>query len=201
MCSSDEEGDDNDKENIEPHPHVLTKLSLSPHGDPVKDFIDDEAEEEDDSDNDLLHFQEIEEDDGNDEDDKELNDMIATGYEEKTIDNEKRNQLHQKWLEQQDAAGTENLLQKLKCGSKLKEASSLEADEDEEEGEEEMEDVADEAAEDLLPTNVARINLRKVKQMIPEMFSEKDDVYLSSDDEDMEMRLSKRCLFEKYVSL
>ncbi|KAF5468450.1 hypothetical protein F2P56_012600 [Juglans regia] len=192
---SDEE-EDNDKENIDPHPHGLTDLSLSPHGDPVKGFIDDEAEEEDDSDNDLLHFQEIEEDEGNDEDYEELNDMIATECEEKTIDNEKRNQLHQTWLEQQDAAGTENLLQKLKCGSKLKETSLLEAEEDEE-GEGEMEDFGDEVAEDVLPTDVARINLRKVKQMIPQMFTEKDDVYLSSDDEDMEMRLSKRRLFEK----
>ncbi|KAG2666602.1 hypothetical protein I3760_15G071300 [Carya illinoinensis] len=194
---SDEE-EDNDKENIDPHPLGVTDLSLSPHGDPVKGFIDDEAEEEDDSDNDPLHFQEIEEE-GNDEDYEELNDMIATGYEEKTIDNEKRNQLHQTWLEQQDAAGTENLLQKLKCGSKLKETSLLEAEEGEE-AEGEMEDFGDEAAEDVLPTNVARINLKKVKQMIPQMFTEKDDVYLSSDDEDMDMRLSKRRLFEKSVA-
>ncbi|KAK4599717.1 hypothetical protein RGQ29_009664 [Quercus rubra] len=189
--SSDEEG--NDKENIAPHPHGLTDLS-SFH-DPVKAFVDDEAEEEDDSDNDMLRFQDNEEDEDN-EDLEELKDMIATGYEEKPVDNEKRNQLHQKWLEQQDAAGTENLLQKFNCGSKLKETTSLEEEEDEE-GDEYKEDFGDEAAEDSNPTNVARMNLKKAKQMIPQMFTDKDDVYLSSDDEETEKRLAKQCLFEK----
>ncbi|XP_059454259.1 uncharacterized protein LOC132184587 isoform X2 [Corylus avellana] len=188
--SSDEE--DNSKENIDPHPHGLSE---SPDGDPVKAFVDDEAEEEDDSDNDMHRFQDNEEEDEN-EDFEELKDMIATEYEEKTIDNEKRNELHQKWLEQQDAVGTENLLQKLKCGSKLNDTTLLE-DEEDEEGEEEGEDFGDEAAEDLIPTNVARMNLRKVKQMIPQMFTDKDDVYLSSDDEETEKRLSKQCMVEK----
>lgn len=192
--SSDEEG--NDKENIAPHPHGLTDLS-SFH-DPVKAFVDDEAEEEDDSDNDMLRFQDNEEDEDN-EDLEELKDMIATGYEEKPVDNEKRNQLHQKWLEQQDAAGTENLLQKFNCGSKLKETTLLEEEEDEE-GDEYKEDFGDEAAEDSNPTNVARMNLKKAKQMIPQMFTDKDDVYLSSDDEETEKRLAKQCLAEKSVS-
>ncbi|KAM3710592.1 hypothetical protein ACJW31_01G042200 [Castanea mollissima] len=189
--SSDEE--DNDKENFAPHPHGLTDLSSS--HDPVKAFVDDEAEEEDDSDNDMLRFQDNEEDEDN-EDLEELKDMIATGYEEKPVDNEKRNQLHQKWLEQQDAAGTENLLQKFNCGSKLKETTLLEEEEDEE-GDEYEEDFGDEAAEDSNPTNVARMNLKKAKQMIPQMFTDKDDVYLSSDDEETEKRLAKQCLFEK----
>ncbi|KAM4129693.1 hypothetical protein ACJW30_01G043600 [Castanea mollissima] len=191
--SSDEE--DNDKENFAPHPHGLTDLSSS--HDPVKAFVDDEAEEEDDSDNDMLRFQDNEEDEDN-EDLEELKDMIATGYEEKPVDNEKRNQLHQKWLEQQDAAGTENLLQKFNCGSKLKETTLLEEEEDEE-GDEYEEDFGDEAAEDSNPTNVARMNLKKAKQMIPQMFTDKDDVYLSSDDEETEKRLAKQCLFEKSV--
>lgn len=194
FCSSSDE-EDTDKENVDPHRHGL---SSSPDGDPVKAFVDDEAEEEDDSDNDMFRFQDNEEDEN--EDFEELNDMIATGYEEKPIDNEKRNQLHQKWLEHQDAAGTENLLQKLNCGSKLNDTTLLE-DEEDEEGEEDKEDFGDEAAEDLVPTNVARLNLRKVKQMIPQMFTDKDDVYLSSDDEETEKRLSKQCLFEKSVSL
>ncbi|KAL4649909.1 hypothetical protein ACB092_01G048400 [Castanea dentata] len=189
--SSDEE--DNDKENFAPHPHGLTDLSSS--HDPVKAFVDDEAEEEDDSDNDMLRFQDNEEDEDN-EDLEELKDMIATGYEEKPVDNEKRNQLHRKWLEQQDAAGTENLLQKFNCGSKLKETTLLEEEEDEE-GDEYEEDFGDEAAEDSNPTNVARMNLKKAKQMIPQMFTDKDDVYLSSDDEETEKRLAKQCLFEK----
>ncbi|KAG6437986.1 hypothetical protein SASPL_102917 [Salvia splendens] len=109
--SSDEE--DNDKENSDPHPRVVDDNS-SPNGDPVKNFIDEEAEEEDDSDNDLNRFPENE---GDDIDDlEELNAMIATEYEERLTDKERRNELHQKWLEQQDAAGTDNLIQRLKCG-------------------------------------------------------------------------------------
>ncbi len=173
-------------------------MSSSPNGDPVKAFVDDEAEEEDDSDNDMLRFQENEEDEDN-EDLEELNEMIATGYEEKSVDNEKRNQLHQKWLEQQDAAGTEDVLQKLKYGSNLKETTLLEEEEDEE-GDEDREDFGDEAAEDFNPTNIVRMNLRKAKQMIPQMFTDKDDVYLSSDDEETEKRLAKQCLAEKSVS-
>lgn len=121
--------------------------------------------------------------------------MIATAYEEKPFDNEKRTELHQTWLEQQDSAGMETLLQKLNCGSKLKETTLLE-----EEGDNASEDFGDEAEEDLQPTNVAKMNLRKVKQMIPQMFTDKDDVYLSSDDEETEVKLSKRCLFERAVS-
>ena len=45
-------------------------------------------------------------------------DLIATGYEEAPVDHEKHNQLHQKWLEQQDAAGTNDILQRLKYGKK-----------------------------------------------------------------------------------
>ncbi|KAB1220568.1 hypothetical protein CJ030_MR3G015821 [Morella rubra] len=188
--SSDEE-EDNEKENVDPHPRGITDVPSSPDGDPVKAFVDDEAEEEDDSDDDLLRFQENEEDEEI-EDYEELNDMIATAYEEKPFDNEKRTELHQTWLEQQDSAGMETLLQKLKCGSKLKETTLLE-----EEGDNASEDFGDEAEEDLQPTNVAKMNLRKVKQMIPQMFTDKDDVYLSSDDEETEVKLSKRRLFER----
>ncbi|KAL7002406.1 hypothetical protein U1Q18_003560, partial [Sarracenia purpurea var. burkii] len=60
--------------------------------------------EEDDSDNDLLRFQENEEDE-NIDDYEELNDHIATEYDERPVDNEWQNELHQKWLEQQDAVG------------------------------------------------------------------------------------------------
>ena len=46
--------EDNDKENIDPDLHRPTELPSSPKGDPVKAFVDDEAKEEDDSDNDLF---------------------------------------------------------------------------------------------------------------------------------------------------
>ncbi|PON40471.1 DNA ligase-like protein [Parasponia andersonii] len=189
--SSDEE--DNDKENIDPGPSGSADLASSPIVDPVKAFVDEEAEEEDDSDNDLLRFNDNDEDE-DDEDLEELKDMIATGYEEKPIDSERRNELHQKWLEQQDAAGTENLLQKLNYGSKLREPTLIEEKEDIE-GEED-EEFGDEAPEELAPSNLVKMNLKKVKQMIPQMFTDNNDAYLS-DDEEAEKRLAKQCLLEK----
>ncbi|KAJ0025581.1 hypothetical protein Pint_08930 [Pistacia integerrima] len=191
------EEEDNDKENIDPSLEKLDGLSLSPNGDPVKAFVDDEAEEEDDSDNDLLRFQDNDEDEDID-DVEELKDMIATEYKEKPIDTERRNELHQKWLEQQDEAGTEKLLQRFKCGSKEIEKTLLEEEEEkEEESEEDNDEFGNEDTEDVAPANVVRMNLRKVKEMIPQMFTDKDDAYISSDDEETEKSIVKQCLFEK----
>ncbi|KAF8024349.1 hypothetical protein BT93_F1514 [Corymbia citriodora subsp. variegata] len=191
---SDEE--DNEKENVDPHMHQSVDLSLSPKGDPVKDFIDEEAEEEDDSDNDLLHFQDNEQEDI--EDAEELNEMIAVDYKEEPLDNERRNQLHQEWLEQQDAAGTENLMQRLNCGLKQRDTLVLGLEEDEKDVEgEEDEEFGYDDTEDLASANTARMNLRKAKQMMPEVFTDKDDVYVSSDDEEFETRLVKQSLFRK----
>ncbi|KAM5564849.1 hypothetical protein ABKV19_019084 [Rosa sericea] len=198
--SSDEE--DNDKENVNPHSPGLADLSTSPICDPVKAFVDDEAEEEDDGDHDQFLFPDKEEDEA-DEDAEDLNDMIATGYEEKPIDGERRNELHQKWLEQQDASGTEKLMQKLMFGSKLRETMSLE----EKHAEEEEDQESDDEAADVLGNNSAsgspkkvsvQMNLRIAKQMIPQMFTD-NDVYLSSDDDDdePEKRPAKPCSFEK----
>ncbi|KAK1391403.1 otolith matrix protein OMM-64 [Heracleum sosnowskyi] len=187
--SSDE--DDNDKENLKPITFKPSDPCPSPKGDPVKAFVDDEAEEEDDSDHDI-RFNENDEDDGN-EDSDELNDLIVTGYEEKSIDNERRNELHQKWLEQQDAAGTDNLMQRLGCGPKVKENTlfdvEIESDEDDEGSSDDEEDVG--------PAKAARINARKAKQMIPQMFADKEDPFVSSDDEETEKMLVKQRLLEK----
>ena len=199
LSSSDEE--DNDKENTDPDLHRPIELPSSPKGDPVKTFVDDEAEEEDDSDNDLFRFQENEEDEDNGES-EEVNDIIATEYEEKPIDGEKRNQLHQQWLKQQDAAGTDNILQRLKYGLEQRETAMLdgEDDDDEEEDDEEEEELGDETHEGLGQANLVRMNSRKIKQMIPQMFTDKDDGYVSSDDEETEKRLVKQCLLKKAVS-
>ncbi|KAM1133318.1 hypothetical protein ACFX19_043290 [Malus domestica] len=201
--SSDEE-DYNDKENIAPCSPEVADVPSSPIGDPVKAFVDDEAEEEDDSDHDLHRFEDTDEDE-DDGDTAELNDMIATGYEERPVDDERRNELHQKWLEQQDASGTEKLMQKLKFGSKgkktaLVEEKDAEGQEDEEFGDENAEDEElgdDDAAEDSAPANAVRMNLREIKQMMPLLYTDNDDVYLSSDDDETEKRLSKQCLSEK----
>lgn len=189
--------DDNEKENIDPHPCGVANGSSSPKGDPVKDFVDDEAEEEDDSDNDLIRFEENEDEDMDGF--EELEDMIATECEERTIDNERRNELHQKWLEQQDAAGTDHLMQRLKCGSELRDTilhdKEPESDEDEEESD-------DEAKEDV-PRNSAGINSRKAKEIILQMFSDKEDAFLSDEDDTEKRHVKQRLLIraEKQATL
>ncbi|XP_020550955.1 myb-like protein X isoform X2 [Sesamum indicum] len=188
--SSDEE--DNDKENVDPHPLGIADGNSSPKGDPVKDFVDDEAEEEDDSDNDL-RFQDNEEDE-NIEDLEELNDIIATEYEERPTDNERRNELHQKWLEQQDAAGTDHLMQRLKCGSVLKDTFLSDKEPEIDDDDDEFDD---EAKEDFLPQNSARVNTRKAKQIILQLLPDKEDAYLSDDDDDTQRRLAQCLLMRK----
>lgn len=162
--------------------------------------MDDEAVEEDDSDNDLFHFQENEEDDGF-EDSEELNDMIATGYEEQPIDNDKRNELHQKWLEQQDAAGTDNLLQRLNYGSKFRDENLLDEEEGEGDGDGNEEERSNEA-EDEAPRKLARINYRKAKEMIAQtFFDKKDDAYLSDDEETKKRQTEKQLRLLDKVSV
>ncbi|PIA52571.1 hypothetical protein AQUCO_01000445v1 [Aquilegia coerulea] len=191
--SSDEEN--YDKENIDPHPYKPIDRDLYSKGDPVKAFVDDEAEEEDDSDNDLMQFKENDEDEEN-EDNEELNDLIVTGYNENPSDNVKRDQLHQMWLQQQDAAATDNVLQRLKCGGKQHGEPTALNEVEEDDGD--FSDASvDDDADDSLPTNVARVNSKKIREMIPQMFTDKDDDFLSSDDEETERTLVKMRLLEK----
>ncbi|XP_058069073.1 uncharacterized protein LOC131218519 isoform X2 [Magnolia sinica] len=189
--SSDEEYDD--KENVDPHLHKVVDVGLHSKGDPVKAFVDDEAEEEDDGDNDLMRFRENEEDEDG-EDNEELGDLIVTGYKEMPIDSERRDELHQKWLEQQDAAATDNVLQRLNCGWKQRDPTLLCEEEDEEEL---GEDSADESVDVELPENVARQSSKKAKQMIAQMYNDGDDVFVSSDDEEVEQRLVRQRLLEQ----
>lgn len=169
-------------------------MDSCPEGVPANAFLDDEAEEEDDSDHDLMRFQEDEEDDASDENEV-FDDLIATDFEEAPIDHEKHYQLHQKWLEQQDAAATDNVLQRLKCGKYQKEPSVLDEEDDEELGE----DSEDEASYDL-PPNVVRNGSKKAKQMIAQMFTDDHDVYVPSDDEEMEQTLIHQRLLKQTVS-
>lgn len=181
---------------MRPHLHGSVESIIPPSGDPVKAFVDEEAEEEDDSDNDLQRFQDNEEE-CEDDDAEELNDMIATEYEENPVDREKRDELHQKWLEQQDTAGMDNLLLKFNCGSKLKESISI--DEEDEESRETENESDDEVEDYIVPSEAVKVNLKKVKQMIPLMFTDKDDAYVSSEEE-TEERLAKQRLSYKVVS-
>ena len=56
-----------------------------------------------------------------------------------------------------------------------------EDDDDEEEDDGEEEELGDETHEGLGQANLVRMNSRKIKQMIPQMFTDKDDGYVSSD--------------------
>lgn len=141
-----------------------------------------------------MHFKENEEEEDM-EDSEELNDIIATDYTEKPVDYDRRNELHQMWLEQQDAAGTDNLLQKLNIGSKPDEDIFLgeeqEVDEDEE----------DYNHEDAEPKNSARMNSKRAKELITKMFVDKDDLFLSDEDEEIEKIRVKQQLIIRAVSL
>ncbi|XP_042018321.1 claspin-like [Salvia splendens] len=191
--SSDEE--DNDKENSDPHPRVVADNS-SPNGDPVKNFIDEEAEEEDDSDNDLNRFPENEGDDNDDL--EELNAMIATGYEERLTDKERRNELHQKWLEQQDAAGTDNLIQRLKCGPVVRDNLLLDDEPETDEDDEKDEEIDDEAEEGSFQKESSRVNIKMAKQIILKLYPDKEDAYVSDGDEDEDMQRKRaQCLIRK----
>ncbi|GMJ02660.1 hypothetical protein like AT1G75150 [Hibiscus trionum] len=196
--SSDYE--DNVKENIDPQPHESVDMSPATNGDPVKAFVDEEAEEEDDSDHDLDRFQDDDnEEDEDAEDIEELRNMIATGYEEKQSDIDRRMELHQQLLDQQDAAKTAHLLRK--WGPKQRDTVLLDDEgfeEDEGDGDEDEEDEEDssENEEDLGPVNM-RMHIKKIKEMIPQMFTDKDDMYISSDDEEAEKKFAEQCLSEK----
>ncbi|KAJ8466063.1 hypothetical protein OPV22_028615 [Ensete ventricosum] len=184
--SSPSEDDDNENIGIQPH-KVVNMDSCTEHG-PVKAFVDDEAEEEDDSDHDLMRFQENEEDDESDDDDV-VNDLIATDFKEAPIDHESRNLLHQKWVEQQDTAATDNFLQRLRCGQKQKEPTFSH---EEEENEEFSEKSEEEESYSLPRTNAARKNAKLAKQMIAQMYTDDQDAYVSSDDEEIEQALIRQ---------
>uniref|UniRef100_A0A1J3J7Q7 DNA ligase 1 n=3 Tax=Noccaea caerulescens TaxID=107243 RepID=A0A1J3J7Q7_NOCCA len=178
-------------------------------GDPVRKFIDEDAEEEDDSDNDLLRFDDEDEDEDEEVDD-DLRDMIVSQFKEDPADKDRCNDLHQKWLEQQDAAGTEKLLQKLKRGLQQEETSLSEDEDDNADDEERADDGDDEEVQkpvasededededDPSHANSMRMNIKKIKEMIPLMFTDEDDVYVSSDDEEMEKKLLQQRLYKK----
>ncbi|CAH8355857.1 unnamed protein product [Eruca vesicaria subsp. sativa] len=189
------------KESYDPETH-----DSSP-GDPVRKFIDEVAEEEDDSDNDLLRFED-DDDEDEDEEDDDLRDMIASQFKEDPSDKDKRNELHQKWLEQQDAVGTEKLLHKLKRGLQQDKTSLFEDEDDDADDEKMAEDADDEEVtkpeasedeneEDPSHATSMRMRIKKIKEMMPLMFTDEDDVYVSSDDEEMEKKLLQERLYNK----
>jgi hypothetical protein len=209
--SSSEDEEDNDKENIYPD---TQQNDVNTHQQPrrgragdscadgaiLKDFLDVEAEEEDDSDDDMMRFKDNEEEDGDDEDEV-LTALIAAGFEEEEVDHEKRNALHQKWLQQQDAAETNNVIQRLKHGHQEK---KILLDEDEDEDEDDVEDCENESENetsyDLTPANVVRQNSEKAKQMIAKLYTDENDTYEHSDDEEIEEHLARQRISKREVS-
>ncbi|URD85629.1 hypothetical protein MUK42_26768 [Musa troglodytarum] len=138
-------------------------------------------------------FQENEEDDESDDDDV-VNDLIATDFKEAPIDHESRNLLHQKWVEQQDTAATDNFLQRLRCGQKQKEPTFFH----EEEGNEEFSEKSEEEESYNLPrTNAARKNAKLARQMVAQMYTDDQDAYVSSDDEEIERALTRQRLLRQ----
>ncbi|MCO5557548.1 hypothetical protein L7F22_011114 [Adiantum nelumboides] len=97
------------KENVEPAFVDKTFNKNTSKGPSVRSLIDDEAEDEDEDI--LVPGEDDEGDDGED-----LNDMVVEETNEKLKDKEKRAELHRKWLEQQDAVMTDDILLRLKTG-------------------------------------------------------------------------------------
>ncbi|XP_057516864.1 uncharacterized protein LOC130798036 [Amaranthus tricolor] len=202
ISSSDEESD---KENIEPQPKPLSKGSSTATANLVKDFLDEEAVEDDSDD----LFEDKDEEEASDM--EENCDYIVSNVVEKQIDHERNNQYHQQWQQQQDEARTEKLLQKLNCGIKQKEASSLyedDADKADDERDESDKDVASHKDEDESDDDVSEedaegyiasgVTTKKLRQMIPQMFTDKDDMYVSSEGEETERSLSnKKVMIQK----
>ncbi|KAG6473948.1 hypothetical protein ZIOFF_067868 [Zingiber officinale] len=171
-------------ENVNLQPHKAFNVDSYSDVALAKAFLDDEAEEEDDSDHDLMRFQENEDDES--DDNEELTDMIATGFEEAPIDCERRNQLHQKWLAEQDTAATDNVIQRLRFGNKHKEPTLLH--------EEEASLEHSEEPSDLQPPNSIHKSTKMAKQMMAKMFTEDHDAYLPSDDEELEKNFIRQRL-------
>ncbi|KAH7675343.1 hypothetical protein IHE45_08G129400 [Dioscorea alata] len=185
--------EDSDKENNDPYPCKVLNKGSYPKDGLAKTYVDDEAEEEDDSDHDLMRFQESEDDDS--DENEVLDDLIMSGYEEAPVEHEKRNQLHQKWLEQQDANETDNVLQRLNCGQIRREPSIIDDEDDNVDTDDE--DSADEMTEDQIPANLVRKNSKKAKQMMAQMFTDETDVYVSSEDEETERSLIREHLLHQ----
>lgn len=199
----EEEEKYNDKENIDPCSQSLSTMNNKDSRSAVlKDFVDDEAEEEDDSDHDLTRFPENagEENSESDEIDENevMKDLIATGYKESKRDHERRNELHLMWLEQQDAVKTDNVLQRLKYSNLHKEEDLMdEVEEEDGEGEGSGDDtmLSDSGAGAGGLKNILRQNSEKVKQMM--MFNDDHDVYVPSDEDENEDHMLRQCMLKK----
>lgn len=90
------------------------------------------------------------------------------------------------------------MLQRLKCGVEQKETMLVDDELESDECDEEVNNVTD---TDAIPKSSARLNSKKAKQIIMQMFVDKDEVYLSDEDEETEKRLVKQRMLYNSVSL
>lgn len=191
--------EDENKENVDPYSSKPVETSVYSKGVSVKAFVDDEAEDEDE---DILVRHD--EDDNSEEDENEdLKDLVATAEEEQPVDQWKRDELHRKWLEEQDAAETGDILQRLGCGWRQKAVRkpALLGEDDDVAFDDDEDDIV-ECDDKLGHHNLVseesehgdddyNMEAQPLKSTVDE-----DDVYESSDDEELEERLMRQRVLE-----
>eukprot|EP01018_Ginkgo_biloba_P037303 Gb_25072 [translate_table: standard] len=198
----DELFDDGDnKENVDPSPSKPVEASLYAKGAPVKAFVDDEAEDEDE---DILVGHD--EDDVMDDENEDLQDIVATAEEEKPIDHERRDALHRKWLEEQDAAMTGDIFQRLGRGRKQKgpqarKTALLDEDDDVDfdDNEDDMVESDDEPQHHRAVSKEADHNDddSNMEKLPTKTAIDEEDVLDLSDDDEMEQRLVRQRILEE----
>ena len=108
--------EDEYKENVDPSSSKLVERSVYIKGASVKAFVDYEAE--DDNEDILVRH---DEDDSSEEDkNKYLKDLVETVEEKRLVDQWRWDELHRKWLEEQDSAETSDIFLRLGCGWRQK---------------------------------------------------------------------------------
>lgn len=192
--------EDEDKENVDPSSSKPVETSVYIKGASVKAFVDDEAEDEDE---DILVRHD--EDDNSEEDENEdLKDLVATAEEERPVDQWRRDELHRKWLEEQDSAETGDILLRLGCGWRqkgarkpalLSEEDDVAFDHDEDhivERDDNLEHHSLVSQESDHGDDDSNMETQLLKPTVDE-----DDVYESSDDEELEERIMRQRVLEE----
>lgn len=188
------------KENVDPSSSKPVETSVYSKGASVKAFVDDEAEDEDE---DILVRHD--EDDNSEEDENEdLKDLVATAEEEQPVDHWKRDELHRKWLEEQDSAETGDILLRLGCGWRQKGARkpALLGEDDDDAFDDDEDDIVEcddrpghhslVSQESEHGDDDSNMEAQPLKPIVDE-----DDVYESSDDEELEERLMRQRVLEE----
>ena len=105
-----------DKENVDPSSSKPVERFVYIKGASVKAFVNDEAEDEDD---DIL-VRNDEDDNSEEYENEDLKDLVETAKEEWPVDQWRWDELHRKWLEEQDSAKTGDIFPSLGCGWRQK---------------------------------------------------------------------------------